>query len=132
MPQAFVLSQDQTLKFIPGRACSTQTRASKTLARRANIMATLGRRPRIPSHVSTISISNPPRLPPQRGRAYRPTHLPRQHLFLPDLDATRSNRVSAVIKHHGVFCLRKNQPALYNEADGCARDGEPRRNPAAD
>jgi len=45
-------------------------------------MATLGRRPRIPSLFSTISNNIPPRSQDrQRGRAYKPPRKPRQHSF---------------------------------------------------
>src|SRR5207245_1899295 len=74
MPPAFVLSQDQTLKFIPdllkGRP---MIRASKRSLQRANIRRPHGRRPRIPSLCSTISNNNPPGPSDlQRGGAYRP------------------------------------------------------------
>src|ERR1700730_15010543 len=92
MPPAFVLSQDQTLKFIPDLRKSScllkadpMIRAAKRSHRCTNIRAALSRRPRIPSLFSTISNNNPrrgsdqKRPTPPRGRAYRPTSPPRQH-----------------------------------------------------
>src|SRR5207248_737567 len=72
MPPAFVLSQDQTLKFIPdllkGRP---KRRASKRSHRCTNI--------RRPSAAVSASLPSPPqsqttfpRAPPRRGRAYKP------------------------------------------------------------
>src|SRR6202035_270654 len=61
MPPAFVLSQDQTLKFIPRPSSRTDpiVRASKGSHKCANIRRPLGRRPRIPSLFSTISNNIP-------------------------------------------------------------------------
>ena len=97
MPPAFVLSQDQTLKFIPGRACFRlldPTRASKRSHRCTNIwrpqpaLRRSDRRPRIPSLCSQsqtapgsnagTSQSAPVRFRPhpRRGSAYNPAPLP--------------------------------------------------------
>jgi hypothetical protein len=70
MPPAFVLSQDQTLKFIPDllpHETNHPTNPSEvdpnkglqTFASMHEHQATLSRRPRIPSLFSTISINNP-------------------------------------------------------------------------
>ena len=60
MPPAFVLSQDQTLKFIPGPSSRTDpNKGLQTFASMHEQMATLGRRPRIPSLFSTISNNMP-------------------------------------------------------------------------
>src|SRR5215467_224439 len=80
MPPAFVLSQDQTLTFIPDPpAGRSSSRASKRSHMREQ-MATLGRRPRIPSLFSTISNNTPRRALPfgrhHGGRAYKPTQHP--------------------------------------------------------
>ena len=83
MPPAFVLSQDQTLKFIPGpssrmdpiqgppnvRKCTNIRRPS------AAVRASL---PSSPQSQSTI----PKGALPKRGRAYRPSRNPRQHPHL--------------------------------------------------
>jgi hypothetical protein len=101
-------------------------------------MATLGRRPRIPSLFSTISINNPSQArhggSPKRGRAYKPTRHPRQH---PSCDAddknltfalsAASNRFGTIVEHHGVLGFGKKQPALGDEPQGRANDGETRR-----
>ena len=86
MPPAFVLSQDQTLKFIPGPSSRTdpiqgppnvridaRTSGDPTAAVRASL-------PSSPQSQTTI-----PRAAPQRGRAYMPTRHPRQH---PQLGST--------------------------------------------
>src|ERR1700730_4603434 len=102
MPPAFVLSQDQTLKFIPDlrkSSClpkgSPMIRAAKRSLRCTNIRAALSRRPRIPSLFSTISNNNPrrgsdqKRHTPPRGRADRPTSPPAS---TPDSHPAPTNR----------------------------------------
>ena len=81
MPPAFVLSQDQTLKFIPGRShrIDRSQGPPKRSLRCTNARRAPRRRPRIPSFFSTLSINPTPRLRPQRGRAYRPSATNRQH-----------------------------------------------------
>jgi hypothetical protein len=62
MPPAFVLSQDQTLKLIPDLLFYSKVdpiKGLQTFAIMREHQATLGRRPRIPSLFSTISINNP-------------------------------------------------------------------------
>src|SRR6516162_8567100 len=96
MPPAFVLSQDQTLKFIPGQSLLSSlldpNKGLQTFASMHEHQATLSRRPRIPSHLSTISNNTPPPVSrPQRGAAYRPPQHPRQH---PNPSADRSQRLA--------------------------------------
>ena len=91
--------------------------------------ATLGRRPRIPSLFSTISINKPHGLPTTRGRAYKPAQHPRQHT-ISDADdenlpvSTVSNCVGAIVKHHGVLGFGKKQPALGDEPQRRGGDSE--------
>ena len=44
-----------------------------------------------------------------------------------EISLLRSNRLGAVIEHHGVLGFGKKQPALDDEAESRARDGKPRR-----
>ena len=79
MPPAFVLSQDQTLKFIPDLLFYSKVDPNKglqTFASMRELLTALGRRPRIPSLFSTISISipkgQPTRPAPKGPRLYAP------------------------------------------------------------
>src|SRR5271169_2932113 len=80
MPPAFVLSQDQTLKFIPGRPKGLgpidrpHPRASITHASDARAIDGPTPPPAHPFHLLHPLNQQPPKtLPPQRGRAYKPS-----------------------------------------------------------
>src|SRR6202043_2322946 len=80
MPPAFVLSQDQTLKFIPGPSSRTDPKQGPPNVR--NHARTNGD-PRPPSAHPFPLLHNlkqqSPGLPTTRGRAYKPARSPRQH-----------------------------------------------------
>ena len=75
-----------------------------------------------------------PGLPTTRGRAYKPTRHPRQHPScdadnknLPFALSAASNRFGTIVEHYGVLGFGKKQPALGDEPQGRANDGETRR-----
>ena len=78
MPPAFVLSQDQTLKFIPGRLPSTPIKGLHNARINARAMAArAAARASLPTF-STLSINNPQRHARLKGAA----------LISPPLDAS--------------------------------------------
>jgi hypothetical protein len=89
MPPAFVLSQDQTLKFIPELPFRiAPNKGLQTFASCANpgdppALRRSDRRPRIPSHLSTISNNTPLEAHHtghlKGGALIRPSHTQRQH-----------------------------------------------------
>ena len=81
MPPAFVLSQDQTLKFIPGPSSRTNPIQGPPNVR---INARTDGDPRPPSAhpfplLHNLNQQSPNGVAPMRGRAYKPTRHPRQH-----------------------------------------------------
>ena len=147
MPPAFVLSQDQTLRFIPGpilKGIPPFGRPSIRAAKRSHQMhghqttpgCAGGRRPRIPSLFSTISINNPQsQLPNPRGAALIGPPIPtRQHPFQDNAEA-EAERARAVASHRhidaaavsrGMTRILSNparqvrQPRRRNTASPCA------------
>ena len=95
MPPAFVLSQDQTLKFIPGRAGLDPLKGHQNARkRRTNVrrLAPPPAHPFLPSHPLNQPSPGPP---PRRGRAYRPSPNRRQHHNLMAFFYRSDQRVSA-------------------------------------
>src|SRR6266478_5279788 len=88
MPPAFVLSQDQTLKFIPDLLYHSKGRPKQgppnaRINARTSGDPTAAVRASLPSSPQSQTTSPRPsdhqRRPTTRGRAYRPTKSPRQH-----------------------------------------------------
>ena len=81
MPPAFVLSQDQTLKFIPDLLSYSKVDPNKGLQTFANARTNGGPRPPSAHPFPLLHNLNQqsPGLPTTRGRAYKPTRHPRQH-----------------------------------------------------
>jgi hypothetical protein len=90
------------------------------------LMTAQRRRPRIPSIFSTLSISNPPNtIPSQRGRAYRPSHIPASIKIRFAFSLFGSNHIDAIIQNYGVFRFGKKEPAFDYEAERRTRNTEP-------
>jgi hypothetical protein len=113
MPPAFVLSQDQTLKFIPGRLPSTPSKGLHN----ARINAQARRPTPPPAHPflpSPPSQSTTPKThPPQGGRAYKPSPRPRQHhMSALDGGASKAQQpVNVIVISHDVQgIIAKNRP----------------------
>ena len=130
MPPAFVLSQDQTLKFIPGRLPSTPSKGLHNARINAQAMTAQRRRPRIPSTFSTLSISNPQDTQASRGRAYKPSsQLPSIKIRFAFASA-RLSHIGTIIQDYCVLCFGEKEPALGDKAERRTCDAEPSHDPA--
>ena len=126
MPPAFVLSQDQTLKFIPGQSSLESALDPSKGLQNARIDAQASgdprRRPRIPSHLlHLLNQPSPRNLPTQRGRAYKPSPHPSSTKIRLAGASAPSNRIGPIIQYHGVFCFGEEEPAFDGEAECCTR-----------
>src|SRR5271163_3326479 len=132
MPPAFVLSQDQTLKFIPGRPKGLGpidrplTRASITHASDARAIDGPTPPPAHPFHLlHNLNQQTPKTHPPQRGRAYKPSsQLPSIKIRFA-FASVRLNDIGTIIQNYCVFCFGEKEPALGDEAERRTCDAEP-------
>src|SRR5271165_2152 len=146
MPPAFVLSQDQTLKFIPDllpqrinpiEDQSHRGRPKIRASKRSQSMREHQAAPRPPpAHpfplLHNLKQQSPQSSDRQRGRAYKPIITPRQHpIGKADKKMTllspASHCLGTIIEGYGVLGFGKKQPALDDDAEGSAEDGKTRR-----
>jgi hypothetical protein len=103
----------------PKRSHETHERPAPRAAARASL----------PSF-STLSISHPQDHRLKGGGAYRPSPNPRQYIIrwpvLPR-PIKRQNAIGTIVQDDSVFGFCDKQPALYEEAECCARHASPAR-----
>ena len=89
------------------------------------LMTAQRRRPRIPSIFSTLQSTTPQDISSQRGRAYRPSHIPTSIKIRFVFSLLGSNHIDAIIQNYGVLCFGKKEPAFDYEAERRTRNTEP-------